>query len=99
MSIRNGIDNLTQIFPSQAVSTGAPAKTPSNPQSENLLGDRAELSNVATQVSQASQASEASDVRLDKVASIQSALQSGTYDVSAEDVAKKIVTSMLAPEK
>lgn len=99
MSIRNGIENLPQIFPSQAVSAGAPAKSPGNPQSESLAGDRAELSNVATQVSQASQASGATDVRLDKVASIQSALQSGTYDVSAEDVAQKIVASMLASEK
>ena len=96
MSIRNGIENLTQVFPSQAVSAAAPAKTPGDPQNERLTGDRAELSAVATQ---ASQAAATSDIRLDKVASIQSALQSGTYDVSAEDVAKKIVASMLAPEK
>jgi negative regulator of flagellin synthesis FlgM len=54
------------------------------------------LSVAGTQVAQTSATS---DVRLDKVASVQAALQAGTYQVAASDVAHKLVDSLLAPEK
>jgi negative regulator of flagellin synthesis FlgM len=94
MNISNGIENLAQIFPAQTSPAPAPAKGSSSSQIEGLAGDKANLSNVATQVAQSAAAP---DVRLDKVASIQNALQSGTYEVSAGDVAKKVISSMLAP--
>lgn len=93
MSITKGIENLSQIFPAQASPPATAAKSSSPPQSEGLGADKAELSTVATQVAQSAATS---DVRLDKVASIQSALQAGTYNVSAADVAQKIITSMLS---
>ena len=95
MNVRNGIENLTQIFPSQTASSAAASKE-SVPQSESLAGDKAQISEVAAQ---AAQSASSSEVRLDKVASIQSALQSGTYQVSAAEVAQKVIASMLPPEK
>lgn len=96
MNISNGIENLAQIFSAQPTPAANPAKSSNPSQSEALASDKAQLSVVATQVAQSSATS---DVRLDKVASIQSALQAGTYDVSASDVAQKVITSMLASGK
>jgi negative regulator of flagellin synthesis FlgM len=36
-----------------------------------------------------------SDVRADKVATLQAAIASGTYNVSSQDVAQKLISSML----
>jgi negative regulator of flagellin synthesis FlgM len=96
MKIPNGIEDISQIFSSQAVTNATATKGNSSPQNETVEADKAQLSDLATQLAQSAAAP---DVRMDKVASIQSALQAGTYQVSAEDVAQKIVTSMLAPEK
>ncbi|WP_263352130.1 flagellar biosynthesis anti-sigma factor FlgM [Acidicapsa acidisoli] len=93
MKIPNGIEDISQIFSSQAITNTVATKGSSTPQGE---ADKAQLSDLATQLAQSTAAP---DVRMDKVTSIQSALQAGTYQVSAEDVAQKIVTSMLAPEK
>ena len=96
MNISNGIENLAQIFSAQPAPAASPAKSSNPSQSAALASDKAQLSIVATQVAQSSSTS---DVRLDKVASIQSALQAGTYDVAASDVAQKVIASMLAPGK
>jgi len=96
MKIPNGIEDISQIFPSQPVTSAAATKGNSSPQGDTVEGDKAQLSVLATQIAQSTTGS---DVRMDKVTSIQNALQAGTYQVSASDVAQKIVTSMLAPEK
>lgn len=96
MNISNGIENLAQIFPAQTGSAPAAAKSGNPPPSAELGADKAELSAVATQVAQTAATS---DVRLDKVASIQNALQAGTYDVPASAVAQKLITSMLGSGK
>jgi negative regulator of flagellin synthesis FlgM len=96
MKIPNGIEDISQIFSSQAVTNAAAAKGSSAPQNETMETDKAQLSDLATQLAQSTAAP---DVRMDKVASIQNALQTGTYQVSAEDVAQKVITSMLGPEK
>jgi flagellar biosynthesis anti-sigma factor FlgM len=96
MNVRNGIENPIQIFLSQTAENTAAAKSGATGQGETLAADTAQLSVAATQVAQSAATS---DVRLDKVASIQSALQAGTYQVSAANVAQKIVASMLEPEK
>jgi len=95
MNVRNGIENLSQLFPSQGTENAATTKSGNTPQSETLAGDTAQLSVAATQVAQSAATS---DIRLDKVASIQNALQSGTYQVSATDVAQKMIASLLEPE-
>ena len=75
----------------------APATTP-QPKSGataggNALGsDQAAFSSAGSEVSQMAGAME---VRMDKVASIQAALEAGTYKVSAAAVASKVVDSML----
>jgi negative regulator of flagellin synthesis FlgM len=96
MNVRNQIENLSQIFPAQTTPAAAAAKSTNPSQSEGLGTDKAQLSDAATQVAQSAATS---DIRLDKVASIQAALQAGIYDVPAADVAQKIIASMLEPGK
>ncbi len=101
MNARNGIANLTEIFPAQGPASAAAAKSVGSGWDGTLAdgplaGDTAQLSATATQVAQSAAAS---DVRLDKVASIQRALEAGTYDVPAADVAQKVIGAMLSPDK
>jgi negative regulator of flagellin synthesis FlgM len=95
MNIRNGIDSLSQVLDTQATNTASTPK--SKPAStEALAKDTTHLSSAATQ---AAQSANDSDVRLDKVASIRSQLESGTYSVSAEDVAKKVIDSITSSQQ
>ena len=96
MNVRNGIENLAQIFPAQTPQSATSPQGANVSQNEVLAGDKAQLSSVGTQVAQSAAGS---DVRLNKVASIQSALQAGTYQVPASDVAQTVIASMLSPGK
>jgi flagellar biosynthesis anti-sigma factor FlgM len=96
MKISNNLENLTQILPSQPVTGVSLSKGAGNAPVENGNADKAQLSAAASQVAESAAAP---DVRLDKVASIQSALQNGTYAVPASAVAKKVIDSMLDTEK
>src|SRR5579863_9411602 len=98
MNIGNSIENLTQIFDPQTVTGAAPAKTASQHLAQNEIQrtDQAQLSTTASQVAQSAADS---DVRLDKVASVQSALQAGTYSVPASAVAQKVIGSLLTAGK
>ena len=96
MNVSNGIENLSRALSSQPAATETPARSEVASQPAGLGGDQARLSTVATQVAQSASAS---DVRLDKVSAVQSALQTGTYQVPASDVAQKIVNSMLEAGK
>jgi negative regulator of flagellin synthesis FlgM len=96
MNIRSGIEDLSPILPSQSVASAPAARGSIASQNESLNSDQAQLSVLATGVTQSTAIS---DVRLDKVANIQNALQSGTYQVSSADVAQKIIASMMEPEK
>jgi negative regulator of flagellin synthesis FlgM len=95
MNIRNGIDNLSQLFPSQKAAVGAAPQNVGSSRDNNLTSDKANLSAAASQLAQSGTES---DVRLDKVASIQNALAAGTYQVPASEVAKKVVSALLTPE-
>jgi negative regulator of flagellin synthesis FlgM len=93
MDIRNSLDGLKSLLgvsappPSATQSKPAAAPTPSA-----LTSDSATLSSAGSQVAQTASDS---DVRPDKVASIQAALASGTYNVPASAVASKMVDAML----
>jgi flagellar biosynthesis anti-sigma factor FlgM len=94
MNVRNDIDTLTQVLASQPAQSVLPGRTTPSAPKENT--DTAEVSAVGTQVVQS--AGDA-DVRLDKVAGIQAALQAGTYQIPASAVAQKLIAALLSPEK
>jgi negative regulator of flagellin synthesis FlgM len=93
MDIRNSLDGLKSLLgvtaPPPAATQAKPAATP---QGGALTSDSATLSSAGSQVAQTASDS---DVRPEKVASIQAALASGTYNVPASAVASKMVDSML----
>ena len=65
------------------------------PKLGGLGGDEAHLSIAGGKIAQSAASL---DVRLDKVASIQSAIEAGTYQIPAVEVAKKLISSLLSPE-
>jgi len=97
MDIRSSLDGLKSLL---GVDPTPPAATQprSNPATGGsaLASDRATLSSAGSEVSQT--ASE-SDVRTDKVASVQAALEAGTYNVPASAVASKVVDAMLGGDQ
>jgi negative regulator of flagellin synthesis FlgM len=76
----------------QAAIQGVAAKSAAAAQTATVPTDKAHLSSLGGLVAQASAGS---DVRLDKVAALQQAISSGTYNVPAKAVASKIVDSLL----
>ena len=102
MNVRNSIEHLTQVVQSQNIAGSGATKGVKEATTQGGAShsteparDKAEVSLAAAQVAKTSAVS---DVRLDKVASIQSQLQAGTYQVSASAVAEKVISSMLAPD-
>jgi negative regulator of flagellin synthesis FlgM len=94
MDVRNNLDGLRSLLGVQTPST-APASTRSGAQTgaTELTGDHATLSSAG---SEAAMVSADDGVRMDKVAAVQSALASGTYNVSASAVASKMIDAMMA---
>jgi negative regulator of flagellin synthesis FlgM len=92
--IRNEIDPLHQIAKSSPSTNLAESSTKVSV--VNAAQDSSQLSLAANQVAQAA---DGPDVRLDKVASIQNALQAGTYSIPASDVAQSVIRSLMTPEK
>ena len=95
MDIRSGLDGLKSLLgvSQPAPSSAQQVKGGSSSETSALNSDHATFSSASSEVSSA-----ASDggVRMDKVASIQSVLASGTYNVPASAVASKLIDSMLA---
>jgi negative regulator of flagellin synthesis FlgM len=94
MDIRSSLEGLKSLLgtPEAAPATTTQPKSGSTAGGSALSSDQATFSSAGSEVSQT--ASDAG-VRMDKVSSIQAALASGTYNVSASDVASKVVDSML----
>jgi negative regulator of flagellin synthesis FlgM len=94
MDIRSSLEGLKSLLgtPAPAPATTAQTKSGATAGGSALSSDQATFSSAGSEVSQT-----ASDtgVRMDKVASIQAALEAGTYNVSAGAVAAKVVDSML----
>ncbi|MGC9157973.1 MAG: flagellar biosynthesis anti-sigma factor FlgM [Terracidiphilus sp.] len=95
MDIRNSLEGLKSLLGTGATSSTA-ATQPKNGAaasgSSAFGSDRATLSSAGNEVAQT--ASDAT-ARMDKVAGIQAALASGSYNISAAAVASKVVDSML----
>jgi negative regulator of flagellin synthesis FlgM len=100
MSYSNGIGDLRQalsaITPAsttetQQVATGK-AKENNLTAARETQADQARLSSTGGLIAQAL---EGSDVRTSKVAALQQAIASGTYNVSSSDVADKMIQSLL----
>ena len=98
MDIRTSLEGLKTLLGTTPV---APATTTQQSGSgsavsgSGLSSDKATLSNAGSEV--ASTATD-SDVRTGKVASIQSALTAGSYNISNAAIASKLVDSMLSSE-
>jgi negative regulator of flagellin synthesis FlgM len=93
MDIRSSLEGLKSLLGTQAATPVATQLARSTTAATSALGsDRATLSTAGSEVSQMAGDS---DVRINKVATIQAALAAGTYDVSASEVASKVVDSML----
>ena len=93
MEINNSYDSLKSLLGVNTSTSAQPASKGSATTGGSALGsDSATLSSAASQMSQS-----AGDdgVRMDKVASIQSALAAGKYNVPASAVASKMVDAML----
>ena len=92
MDIRTGLDGLKSLLGVSPAATPSPQQSRSSSTSSALGSDRATFSSAGSEVSQTATDS---GVRMDKVAEIQAALASGSYNVSAGAVASKVVDSML----
>jgi flagellar biosynthesis anti-sigma factor FlgM len=93
MDIRNSFDGLRSLLGVNPASPAAPQSKGAMAQAGSVWGsDSANLSSAASEVSQAASGE---GVRMDKVASVQQALVSGTYSVPASAVASKLVDAML----
>lgn len=93
----NGIGNLQtpllqQTAAAQKSTAEANAAHAKHPAAATSSTDQASLSHVSTLLAQALTTS---DVRADKVASLQQAINSGSYNVSSSDVADKLLKSLM----
>ena len=99
MNVNGSLHNLpeslevSQTAPVSAVqSQSEPRPSTAAPATE----DRAEVSMPAAL---AHKAMELSDVRMDKVVAVQQAIANGTYQVSPQDVANRLVDHLLGEQK
>jgi negative regulator of flagellin synthesis FlgM len=102
MSFTNNIGSLQQIVSSIATgeikgsqqTSAAEKSTPAttSPSASAVSSDRANLSSTSSVLAQALSAD---DVRTEKVAALQQAIASGTYNVSSSEVAGKLIQSLL----
>jgi negative regulator of flagellin synthesis FlgM len=94
MSYTNGIGNLQQVLSSTAsISTKPVADVATGVSTQvSVQVDQANLSSAGGIMAQAL---EGSDARSFKVAALQQAIASGSYNVPSSDVAEKLIDSLL----
>lgn len=101
MSYTNGVGGLQQLLNSMTSTAMQPAEPASPPRPSGATAahsgrenraDQAELSSVSGLIVHAL---EGSDTRTEKVAALQLAIASGSYNVSSADVAGKMIQSLL----
>jgi negative regulator of flagellin synthesis FlgM len=99
MSYTNGIGNLQQPLNSITSTSTRPATDANNNEMNRAVSTQALVYEDQTSVSSAGgvmvRALEGSDVRAEKVAALQQAIGSGSYNVSSSDVAEKMIDSLL----
>lgn len=88
----HGLPEALGVSQTSSVSATVSQKATSLPANKTGFEDRTEVSTAA---SLAHQAMAIPDVRMDKVAAVQQMLANGTYQVSAGDLADKLVSQML----
>jgi negative regulator of flagellin synthesis FlgM len=94
MDISNNLEGLKSLLGTQVATPAATQQVKGGTAATTsaLGGDQATVSSAGNGVSQMAGDS---DVRTDKVSTVQAALATGSYDVSASLVATKVVDSML----
>lgn len=92
MNVSNNLQALQELFSSPEVTEAAGKTSAQGSRRAEAGTDQATLSTAA---SMAAAAAPDSDVRMDKVAAIQQALASGSYNVPASAVAGKMIDQML----
>jgi negative regulator of flagellin synthesis FlgM len=96
MNVNNSLQGMQQLFSSRevAATSGKTARAETEPGKAGA--DQATLSAAA---SVAASSSPDSDVRMEKVAAVQAALASGTYNVPSSAVAGKMIDQMMGKSK
>lgn len=97
MDIRGSLDGLKNLL-----GVNATASSPGQIQSRGAEGSSALKQDSATLSSAGNEVAVSatdSDIRSDKVAAIQQALASGTYNVPVTEVASRMVDAMLTEQK
>lgn len=94
MNIGNDVDGLKSLLGVQS-QTPAAQTAKARPDSTGAAALTADQATVSSAGSEVAQAASLSDVRMDKVAAVQSALAAGTYSVPASAVASKVVDALL----
>ena len=95
MNVNDGLHGLPEQL---GVSETSPVQATQRQQQASYsasTGSTQDRTEVSTAASLAHQAMAVPDVRMDKVAAVQQALANGTYQVSAGDVADKLVQQMM----
>ena len=95
MNVQNRMHALSQVAPSPPANVGANGKADKNVSAGVTSADQAKVSAAA---SLASTSASEPDVRLEKVAAIRSAIENGSYQVPASDLAAKVISSLLSSE-
>jgi negative regulator of flagellin synthesis FlgM len=92
----DGINSLHKMLGALQTNDSASVKTAEKASvAASATAGSADSAKLSAAGGMASQATDTSDVRMDKVAALQQAIASGSYSVSASDVADKMVESLL----